>query len=342
MFLEYKMSLLKWQEMAKSKSALGKKINFVHNAITQKKLGDETSQIGFEKMFKPVTSKLDDVIASNLGPQGSLPRAQAKKKKAKLEGIDYFPDVDPFEDMDVEGLFGDAPFSPQAKKQISAAAPPTYEEIIQEVGDDDPPEYDEDESPDYALKPEDEVESEDEYETDDVNKYLSDINILSYTAVDVTLSSSKMSAIQKKKFLEKSVLPDAIYRRNQLKGYKASFTKKYKRGEITEEQKNLQNERINNSFKVLNDYIRHYKRKAAHMAGSGLGMKRGKKGGAISFFSDPKELFQKLEVIVGSILAGNTNQGIRNTGVGILDLLLKENAINKSQHEKLFRKYFKP
>ena len=328
--------------MAKSKSALGKKINFVHNAITQKKLGEETSQIGFEKMFKPVTSKLDDVIASNLGPQGSLPRAQAKKKKAKLEGIDYFPDVDPFEDMDVEGLFGDAPFSPQAKKQISAAAPPTYEEIIQKVGDDDPPEYDEDETPDYALKPEDEVESEDEYETDDVNKYLSDINILSYTAVDVTLSSSKMSAIQKKKFLEKSVLPDAIYRRNQLKGYKASFTKKYKRGEITEEQKNLQNERINNSFKVLNDYIRHYKRKAAHMAGSGLGMKRGKKGGAISFFSDPKELFQKLEVIVGSILAGNTNVGIRNTGVGILDLLLKENAINKSQHEKLFRKYFKP
>ena len=35
--------------MAKSKSALGKKINFVHNAITQKKLGEETSQIGFEK-----------------------------------------------------------------------------------------------------------------------------------------------------------------------------------------------------------------------------------------------------------------------------------------------------
>ena len=60
------MGLLKWQEMAKSKSALGKKINFVHNAITQKKLGEETSQIGLEKMFKPVTSKLDDVVASNL------------------------------------------------------------------------------------------------------------------------------------------------------------------------------------------------------------------------------------------------------------------------------------
>ena len=109
------MSLLKWQEMAKSKSALGKKINFVHNAITQKKLGEETSQIGFEKMFKPVTSKLDDVIASNLGP---LPRAKpARKKKANLEGIDYFPDVDPFEDMDVEGLFDEtAPVPPPSRE----------------------------------------------------------------------------------------------------------------------------------------------------------------------------------------------------------------------------------
>ena len=197
MFLGYKMSLLKWQEMAKSKSALGKKINFVHNAITQKKLGEETSQIGFEKMFKPVTSKLDDVVESNLG---LLPRAKpARKKKAKLEEIDYFPDVDPFEDMDVEGLFGDAPVSPQPEKQISAAAPPTYEEIIQEVGNDDPPEY-EDESPDYALKPEDEAEAENENKAEDVNKYLVDMNILSYTTVDVTLSSSKMSAASKKEF----------------------------------------------------------------------------------------------------------------------------------------------
>ena len=90
MFLGYKMSLLKWQEMAKSKSALGKKINFVHNAITQKRLGEETSQIGFEKMFKPVTSKLDDVMgpgpsaASNL-PDGSLRLARPKATRTKEE-----------------------------------------------------------------------------------------------------------------------------------------------------------------------------------------------------------------------------------------------------------------
>ena len=134
MFLGYKMSLLKWQEMAKSKSALGKKINFVHNAITQKRLGEETSQIGFEKMFKPVTSKLDDVMGP--GPSASaasnLPRPQkqpARRKKANLEGIDYFSDVDPFEDMDVEGLFDEA-VPPQAEKQIPAGPPPSYDEMI--------------------------------------------------------------------------------------------------------------------------------------------------------------------------------------------------------------------
>ena len=71
------MSLLRWKELAKSKTELGNKINHVHNAITQHKMGQETSQGSFEKAFKPVTSKLDDVIKSNLKsrmPQGRRPQ----------------------------------------------------------------------------------------------------------------------------------------------------------------------------------------------------------------------------------------------------------------------------
>ena len=326
------MSLLKWKEMAKSKSALGKKINFVHNAITQKKFGEETSQIGLEKMFKPITTKLDDVVVPNLGPRSSF---QPRKKKAKTAEIDYFPEVDPFEDMDVEGLFED-PVPPQSKKQISAA-PPTYEEIIQEVGE-DPPEYDEDEFPDYGLEAGDEAD-EDEAVTEMLNDYLTELNILSYTAVDSTLASPETSATQKRNFLEKSVIPDAIYRRNQLKGYKSSFTKKFKKGEITEEQKNWQHQRIDRSSRALSEYIKHYKAKQKTLTGSGV--RRRKKGGTVRFFSNPKELLQKLVVIIGSILAGNRNQGIRNTGVEILDFLLKEGVINRSHHEKLFKNYFK-
>ena len=334
------MSLLKWQEMAKSKSALGKKINFVHNAITQKKLGEETSQIGFEKMFKPVTSKLDDVIASNLGPQGSLPRAQAKKKKAKLEGIDYFPDVDPFEDMDVEGLFGDAPVSPQPEKQIRPS-PPTYEEIVKEVGE-DPPAYEEDETPDYAVEPGEEAEQSEAKE--EANQILNDLDLTNYDDLEKTLNEPDISSARKAQYLN-NLLTIATMKTNQLKGFKASFTKKWKKGEITEEQKQWQHRRADRGFQTLKEYKNYLNKQNMTLQGSGIkkrSRERKKGGGAVRFFSNPKELLQKLEVIIGSILAGNTNVGIRNTGVGILDLLLKEGAINRSQHEKLFRKYFKP
>lgn len=58
------MSLLKWKELAKKKSELGNKINYVHNAITQSEIGKQTSQESFKRVFQPITTKLDDVVAS--------------------------------------------------------------------------------------------------------------------------------------------------------------------------------------------------------------------------------------------------------------------------------------
>ena len=73
------------------------------------------------------------------------------------------------------------------------------------------------------------------------------------------------------------------------------------------------------------------------MGGSGIK----KRGGNIVFFNDVKQLLKKLELIVGEILAGNTSIEMRNTGVAILDMLLKSSTINKAQHEKLYKTYFK-
>ena len=331
------MSLLKWQEMAKSKTALGKKINFVHNAITQKRLGEETSQIGLEKIFRPITSKLDESIASNLPHPQKQP---ARRKKANLEGIDYFPDVDPFEDMDVEGLF-DETVSPQPEKQIRPP-PPTYEEIVKEVGE-DPPAYEEDETPDYAVEPGEEASEASEEAKEEANQILNDLDLTNYDDLEKTLNEPDISSARKAQYLN-NLLTIATMKTNQLKGFKASFTKKWKKGEITEEQKQWQHRRADRGFQALKEYKNYLNKQKMTFKGSGI-RKRSrerKKGGAISFFSNPKELLQKLEVIIGSILAGNTNVSIRNTGVGILDLLLKEGAINRSQHEKLFRKYFKP
>ena len=77
--------------------------------------------------------------------------------------------------------------------------------------------------------------------------------------------------------------------------------------------------------------------KVKMMEGSGLK----KRGGNIVFFNDVKQLLKKLELIIGEILAGNTSIKMRNTGVTILDMLLKTSKINKAQHEKLYNTYFK-
>ena len=74
------------------------------------------------------------------------------------------------------------------------------------------------------------------------------------------------------------------------------------------------------------------KRNKLKKTGKGLGRKR---GGNLIFFNDPKNLLKKLELIIGEILAGNTNIEMYNTGVAILDVLLKSSLINKSQHQEI-------
>jgi len=162
------MNLLKWKELAKRKTELGKKINYVHNAITQHKIGEETSQESFGKLLKPVTSKLDDVIDSNLRmPQ----RRKRPPKKAEVPnyGIDIEDEV---EGIGLDDLFGDE-VPPQQNKQL-VPKPLTYEESLEDILEGKkgiyvdpkyfpedpkelPPEYDDDEEVDYALADEDET-----------------------------------------------------------------------------------------------------------------------------------------------------------------------------------------
>ena len=64
------------------------------------------------------------------------------------------------------------------------------------------------------------------------------------------------------------------------------------------------------------------------------------KGGCIpTFFNDPKDLLSLLELIIGSIDAGNDNSKMKNRGMAILDEFLKLGAISKDQHEKLYIGY---
>ena len=201
------MSLLKRKELAERKTELGNKINYVHDLITQHKIGENTSQESFSKVFKPVTSKLDDVIKSNLNLR--MPQRRKRPLKKGEVGIDYAPEVDPYEDMDVEGLidFGDY-VPPQQEKQL-VPKPPTYEESLKDIMEGKkeiyvdpqyfpqdpqelPPEYDDDEEVDYAID-----------DKDTINEILEDVGVINYENVDKILNQPKMTTAKKKILLIK-------------------------------------------------------------------------------------------------------------------------------------------
>ena len=350
------MSLLKWKKLAKQKTELGNKINFVHDTILKNQLGDKISQESFQKVFKPITTKLDDVAFRNL----NIPRL-TKKRGKKLDVPDYgialededIPDYGLDEDIPDYGLDEDIPdyglddffdegLVPENEKQI-VPKPPTYEESLKDVLEgkkqiyvdpqyfpeepqDMPPEYEEDEEIDYALD-----------EEDSTNTILDDLGLSNYDAIEKQLNQPEMTQQKIKKYINKK-LKDAEFKRRQLKGYKSQVSQAFNKGKIGEAERNLKYKRIDNARVVVNQYIKHYGKKVDMMK-KGSGLK--KRGGNIVFFNDVKQLLKKLELIVGEILAGNTSIEMRNTGVAILDMLLKTSKINKAQHEKLYKTYFK-
>ena len=328
------MSLLEWKKLAKQKTELGNKINFVHDTILKNQLGEKTSQESLQKVFKPITTKLDDVAFRNL----NIPRL---KKRGRNRGVpDYAVGVEDEDggipDYGLDDFF-DEGLVPENKKQI-VPKPPTYEESLKDILEgkkqihvdpqyfpEEPPEYEEDEEIDYALD-----------EEDSANMILDELDLSNYDDIEKQLNQPEMTPRKIKRYIDKK-LTDANIKRNQLKGYKSQVSQAYNKGKISEEQKTMDYKRIDNARAVLNQYIKHYENKVETIQGSGIK----KRGGNIVFFNDVKQLLKKLELIVGEISAGNTSIEMRNTGVAILDMLLKTSKINKAQHEKLYKTYFK-
>ena len=132
----------------------------------------------------------------------------------------------------------------------------------------------------------------------------------------------------------RGIIKKAKKERNRIKGYKADVTKKYNSGTILEAERQIMNKRLDDARAVLNEYIKDHKKKIK-------GRRRKQRGGNVMFFNDVKQLLNKLELIIGEIIAGNTSIQMRNTGVNILDTLLRISKINKPQYNKLYKKYFK-
>ena len=322
--------------MAEKQSELGKQINEVRQAIKKQSISDKVGEVEAAKLFKPITSGLRELTA----PKAPLRRIAKKKRPVPDYGLEIGDDEEVL-DYGLEDLFGDEVL-PQDEKQI-VPKPPTYKDVLDEVAtgekkiyidpeyvyEDPPPAYEDEEVPDYAI-----------LEEDRLNEVLDNVNIPNYNDVEKRLTEPEMNDKRRKSYLNK-IIGDASYERNRLNGFKMDVLKKSKQGIFSESEKQYRLKVINDTRNVLTDYINNNKQKLESIKGSGLKRrKRGKKGGRIMFFNDPTEMMKKLELIIGSILAGNNSVDLRNTGVGILDILLKKSFINRPQYNKLYKNYF--
>ena len=328
------MSLLKWNEMAEKRSELGKKINTVKETIKQKSISDQMGEVEAEKLFKPITSGLKELTA----PKAPLRRLIKKKGPVPDYRIDIDDEVP---DYGLEDLFSEQ-VQPQDNKQL-VPKPPSYEDVLEDIAsgkkemyidpeymhapEDLPPGYEEEEGPDYAL-----------IEEDAVNQALDKLNIPNYDDVELRLKEEDMDNNKRKAYLNK-ILKNAKDQRSKLTGYSTDVTKKLKSGLITQAEARYRRKIILDTRKVLNEYIGYNKQRLSTLKGSGL-MKKRTRGGQIHFFNNPTDMLKKLELIIGSMVAGNNSIELRNTGVGLLDILFKNSILNKSQYTKIMKNYF--
>ena len=324
------MSLLKWKEMAEKRSELGKKINKVRETIKQKTISDQMGEVEAEKLFKPITSGLKELTA----PKIPLRRLAKKKGPVPDYGIAIDDEVP---DYGLEDLFGEQ-VQPQNEKQL-VPKPPSYEDVLGDIAsgekkmyidpeymyepEDLPPGYEEEEGPDYNI-----------IEEDAVNQALDTLNIPNYNDVELRLTEKDMVHAKRKAYLNK-ILKNAKDQRSKLTGYSTDVTKKLKSGSITQAEAQYRRKVITDTRKALNDYINYNNQRLKTIKGSGL-----KRGGQVQFFNNPTEMIKKLELIIGSIAAGNNSTELRNTGVALLDILLKNSILNRSQYNKIHKNYF--
>ena len=330
------MSLLKWKEMAEKRSELGKKINKVRETIKQKTISDQMGEVEAEKLFKPITSELKELTA----PKAPLRRLTKKKGPVPDYGLEIGDDED-VHDYGLEDLFGEQ-IQPQNEKQL-VPKPPSYEATLEDIAsgekkmyidpelmyelEDLPPEYEEEEGPDYNI-----------IEEDAINQALDKLNIPNYDDLETRLTEKEMDDAKRKAYLNK-ILKKAKDQRMKLPGYSTNVTKKLKSGSITEADAQYRRKVIKDTMKVLTDYINYTNQRLKNIKGSGLG-KKIKRGGQLQFFNNPTEMMKKLELIIGSMVAGNNSIELRNTGVALHDILFKNSILNRSQYNKIIKNYF--
>ena len=325
------MSLSKWKELADRKAKTGQMKRNLFDEITEEKIRSKTTDQAIAKTFR--LDRLDQ-IAEQTKPK---PRRRIQIPRINREGgIDYAPEVDPYKDMDVEGLLNLEDYvPPQAEKQI--ADPPRYSEIFEG----DSLSVDEEEFEDAKDEEDEEEYDFDEelklWNEDEPNRILDQLDLPNYIDVDNRLAKPEITANNKRNYLT-GAINDAETRRKTVTVRKSNAKRDYDAKKISEQQKNLIYENVSKRERDIADYKRYLRSKLKSITGSGV--RRGQRGRGAYFFNDAKEMLQKLTLIIAEMEAGNTSIKMRNMGQTILDALLHKNHLNKGQYRQLVKKYF--
>ena len=322
------MSLSHWKRLAQRRTQAGKAVNELYDDITEEKIRSKTTDAAIAKTFR--LDRLDQ-IAEQTKPKQRR-RVPLRPRVDADGGIDYAPEVDPYEEMDVEGLLNLEDYvPPQAEKQIAKKPqkPPQYEmdPSFWQIPDEPPPPYEED------------LEEEELEEMDD-NQILDQLDLPNYDDVEKRLAEPEMNYERRQNYLRK-VQKDAETKRKQVAALKTNAANAFKRGEITKEAMDevyAESDRLQKPIKELKvkvkqklkPIIKPKKIKAIDT----------QKGRGVVFYNNPQELLQKLAVILGEMEAGNTSLKMRNMGQTILDTLLENGSLKKSAYGALVRKYF--
>ena len=331
--------------------------NQLYDDITEAKIKSKTSDARITKSFR-----LDEII-EGLRAQKPKNRPQGPQKRIRAapgeEEIDYAPEVDPYEDMDVEGLLDLQDYvAPQAEKQIAKipqGPPPKYEMDPSfwnlEEGDDEslPPEYSFVEGPLAIESPPD--DDDEDLDRGDINRILDSANLPNYDDIEMRLSQPEMTPVKRSNYLESNIKKANSEISSITSKFKTNSTNRLKQAikkglpkdviEKLEREKDMAHKFADTRLKPIQeyrDYLKVQKKKSTKGSGVRGGLRTGKTGRGVY---DAKELLNKLTVIIGEMEAGNTSVKMRNMGQTILDTLLRTKSINKSQYQKLVKKYFR-
>ena len=324
------MSLSRWKELAQRKTKAGQAVNELYDDITKEKIRSKTTDQAIAKTFR--LDRLDQ-IAEQTKPKQRR-RVPLRPGVNADGGIDYAPEVDPYEEMDVEGLLNLEDYVPPlAEKQI-AKAPPQYEmdPSFWQIPDEPPPDYSEifdDDDEQLAL------EAPPEEGEDVTNKILDLLGLPNYNDAEKRLAEPEMNYERRQKYLQ-TVLKNAEMKRKIVAAKKMQASNRLQRGEITAEEKKQiyeETDRLQGAIRELKNIT-----KQRMKSFKGKGVRR--RGRGVVFYNNPQQLLKKLAVILGEMEAGNTSLKMRNMGQTILDTLLENKSINKTTYGKLVKKYF--